>query len=79
MIEKPWYKKWWGVLLIIFGVLTFVNIATQKYVLMSKALAYKIANEGRTLESAKNVGFKKLVFTDGFNNSWTYDLTKPNE
>ncbi len=206
MIEKPWYKKWWGVLLIIFGVLTLINIVTRqpqeknqapttsvsqtqqapkktdseilveienrlgeyqkklkgyypdddmlktlsedvlklviletgyakpenetqkktllkakslrpkveilrrdvyaktleramldkgfntevkakgankqvleyKYALMSKALVYKLANEGRTLESAKNVDFKKLIFTDGFNSSWTYDLTKPN-
>ena len=206
MIEKPWYKKWWGVLLIIFGVLTLINIVTQqsqeknqgsttqapqvqqtpkktdseilaeietrlneyqkklkgyypeddmlktlsedtvklvilevgyvkpenetqkktlskakslrprvealrrdvyaktleramldkgfntevqaksankqvleyKYALMSKALVYKLSNEGRTLESAKNAGFTKLIFTDGFNSSWTYDLTKPN-
>lgn len=206
MIEKPWYKKWWGVLLIILGVLTLINIATQqspdksggsttqttqvqptakktdseilveietrlnkyqkrlkgyypdddmlktlsedavklvifetsyakpenetqkktlskakslrpkvevlrrtvyaktieramldkgfntevqakgankqvleyKYALMSKALVYKLSNEGRTLESARNAGFTKLIFTDGFNSSWTYDLTKPN-
>jgi hypothetical protein len=30
MIEKPWYKKGWGVLLIIFGVLTLINMATQQ-------------------------------------------------
>ncbi|MDD5154305.1 MAG: hypothetical protein PHR03_06530 [Desulfovibrionales bacterium] len=206
MIEKPWYKKWWGVLFIIFGVLTLINIVTQqsqeksrrsatqapqvqqtpkrtdseilaeienrlneyqrklkgyypnddmlktlsedvvklviletgytrpenetqkktlakakllrlrvevlkrdvyaqtleramldkgfntevrakgankqvleyKYALMSKALAHKLSNEGRTLESAKNMGFTKVIFTDGFNSSWMYDLTKPN-
>jgi hypothetical protein len=32
----------------------------------------------RTLESAKSVGFKKLIFTDGFNSSWTYDLKREN-
>jgi hypothetical protein len=30
MIEKPWYKKWWGVVLIIFGVLTLINVATHQ-------------------------------------------------
>jgi hypothetical protein len=54
------------------------QVLEYKYALMSKALMYKLANEGRTLESARNVGFKKLIFTDGFNSSWTYDLTKPN-
>ena len=47
-----------------------------KYVLMSKAVVYKLVNEGNVLETVKEVGFRKLVFTDGFYNSWTYDLAK---
>lgn len=47
-----------------------------KYALMSKAFVYKLVNEGNALETAKKAGFKKLVFTDGFNNNWAYDLTK---
>lgn len=54
------------------------QVLEYKYALMSKALVYKLTNEGKVLESAKNVGFTKLIFTDGFNSSWTYDLTKPN-
>jgi len=54
------------------------QILEYKFALMSKALVYQLVNEGRILESAKNVDFKKLIFTDGFNSSWTYDLTKPN-
>ena len=47
-----------------------------KYVLMTRAIAYKIANDGNLLASAKNIGFTKVKFSDGFNESWTYDLTK---
>jgi hypothetical protein len=54
------------------------QVLEYKYALMSKALVYKLSNEGRTLESAKNARFTKLIFTDGFNSSWTYDLTKQN-
>ena len=54
------------------------QVLEYKYALMSKALVYKLSNEGRNLESAKNAGFTKVIFTDGFNSSWTYDLTKPN-
>lgn len=52
------------------------QILTYKYALMSKALVYKLANEGDILTSAKGLGFKKLTFTDGFDSTWNYDLTK---
>ena len=52
------------------------QVLEYKYALMSKAVVYKLVNEGNALESAKKVGFKKLIFTDCFNSSWTYDLTK---
>lgn len=52
------------------------QILEYKYALMSKAVVYKLVNEGNALETAKKAGFKKIVFTDGFNSSWTYDLTK---
>lgn len=52
------------------------QILEYKYALMSKAVVYKLVNESYALETAKKAGFKKIVFTDGFNSSWTYDLTK---
>ena len=30
MIEKPWYKKWWGILFILIGLGILANIATQQ-------------------------------------------------
>lgn len=30
MIEKPWYKKWWGILFIIFALGALANIANQQ-------------------------------------------------
>lgn len=43
------------------------------YVLMSRPLVYQLANGG-TLQSLESLGFKKVTFTDGFDDSWSYDL-----
>lgn len=45
-----------------------------KYILMSRPLVYKLTNETEFLENMKRGGFKKVVFTDGYNESWSYDL-----
>lgn len=52
------------------------QILEYKYVLMSGALAHNLAYRGNMLKIARELGFRKVVFTDGFNRSWTYDLTK---
>lgn len=45
-----------------------------KYVLMSKPLVYKFQNEMRLSEMARAFGFKKVIYSDGFDESWTVDL-----
>lgn len=52
------------------------DILEIKYVLMSRPLVYKLANDGKVYQTAKEWGFKKIVFSDGYDSSWTYDLTK---
>jgi hypothetical protein len=49
-----------------------------KYALMSKAVVYKLQNEVDIPKQARAVGFKKLIYTDGFQSefgeTWTVDL-----
>ncbi len=45
-----------------------------KYALMSQPLVYKFQNEAKLAESARVFGFKKIVYTDGYNSTWNVDL-----
>lgn len=45
-----------------------------KYVLMSKPLVYKFQNEVKLSDQARVLGFKKIIYSDGYNTSWTVDL-----
>ena len=47
-----------------------------EYILMTKVRAANLLNDGNLLPPARDVGFKKLIFTDGLHSSWTYDITK---
>lgn len=47
-----------------------------EYILMTKVRAANLLNDGNLLLSARDAGFKKLIFTDGLHSSWTYDITK---
>ena len=52
------------------------TVLTMKYVLINRPFVYKIQNESTFISDAKERGFAKVVLTDGFSNSWTWDLTK---
>jgi hypothetical protein len=52
------------------------TIMRMEYVLMSRPLIYKITNETDFLQNLKTLGFKKVIFTDGYYHSWTYTLAK---
>lgn len=52
------------------------DILRVKYVLMSRPLVYKVTNETEFLQNMRIGGFKKVTFTDGYDDSWTFDLTK---
>ena len=45
-----------------------------KYVLMSQPLVYKFQNKVKLPEQAKALGFKKIIYSDGYNESWNVDL-----
>ncbi len=45
-----------------------------KYVLMSKPLVYKFQNEMELQQQARLFGFKRIVYSDGYDESWTVDL-----
>jgi hypothetical protein len=47
---------------------------TIKYALMSRPLVYKLTNETDFLENMRKAGFKTVIFTDGYYESWKYDL-----
>jgi hypothetical protein len=47
-----------------------------KHALVTRASAYKLMNESPMAETARNLGFKKIVFKNFFDDSWTYDLTR---
>lgn len=55
-----------------------------KYPLITKAWAHKLTDnsskaEGSFLANMENIGFRRVTFTDGFQESWYYDLTPPKE
>lgn len=47
-----------------------------QYILMSRPLVHTLINDPATTNVAQSLGFKKVIFTDGYDNTWTYDLTK---
>lgn len=49
---------------------------TLKEARMNKPLVYKLTNEGNMLERLHSMGFTKAILTDGFYETWTFDLKK---
>jgi len=47
-----------------------------KWVLLSRPLVYKLTREGDMLENFNSMGFTKVILTDGYNSTWSYDLGK---
>ncbi|MCL2258879.1 MAG: hypothetical protein FWC18_03520 [Cystobacterineae bacterium] len=47
-----------------------------KYSLMSRPLVFKFNNELDLPKHARAVDFKKIIYSDGQGESWTFDLTK---
>jgi hypothetical protein len=45
-----------------------------KYALMSKPLVYKFQNEMPIEEQAKELGYTKVIYTDGYDRTWTKPL-----
>lgn len=47
-----------------------------KWVLIGRPYVYKAMNEGDLAGNLRKRGFKKVIFTDGYDAAWTYDLSK---
>ena len=45
-----------------------------QYALMSQPLVYKFQNEMKFPSQAKLFGFKKIIYTDGYDETWTVNL-----
>lgn len=45
-----------------------------KYVLISRPLVYQLTNDSEFMGNLRSAGFKKVIFTDGYFNTWTQDL-----
>lgn len=45
-----------------------------QYVLMGRPLAYNLLNNSSLVETWKNLGFKTVILTDGFNSTWVCKL-----
>lgn len=45
-----------------------------KYVLVSKAFAHNLTKNGEFIQTLRNAGFKKLVMTDGYDDTWHLEL-----
>ena len=52
---------------------------TFSWPLMSRASVYQLNKSGDLLKGATKVGFKRVTFTDGFDESWFYDLKPQDE
>jgi len=44
-----------------------------KFILISRPLIHKLTQQGDYWLSLKNMGFKKVIFTNGFNDTWEFN------
>ena len=49
---------------------------TLSYVLMGRPTVYQLVNDPTFLSTLSDLGFKMVVFTDGYDSTWRYDVTK---
>lgn len=49
---------------------------TLSYVLMGRPTVYQLGNDEDFLSSLRGIGFKMIVFTDGYDSTWKLDLVK---
>ena len=45
-----------------------------KYVLFSRSLVHKIMNSAGFVTTLKSLGFKRVIFTDGYDDTWSYTI-----
>ncbi|WP_041532077.1 FtsZ/tubulin family protein [Pelobacter propionicus] len=50
---------------------------TMTFVLYNRASVYQTVNDGQSWDLWRSLGFKKIVFSDGFGKTWTYKMDFP--
>jgi leucyl-tRNA synthetase len=45
-----------------------------KYIFVSKVFAHQLSENGEFFEQLRAAGFKKLICTDGYDETWTWKL-----
>lgn len=50
-----------------------------RYILVGRALVHQITKDGEFLASLEKIGFKRVTFSDGFDESWYFDLSPQSE
>lgn len=48
----------------------------MKYVLIDRPSVYQFNNNAELIGNLKDLGFRKAILTDGYDHSWTVDLTR---
>lgn len=47
-----------------------------KYVLFTRVWVHKVQNDTDLISNARRLGFRRVIMTDGYEDTWTWDLTK---
>ena len=50
------------------------NTLQVKWIFVSKSLAYQLSQQGRIFDNARSVGFKRVEITDGYDETWRWNL-----
>jgi hypothetical protein len=71
-LEVEYLKKGYDVHLSAIGPLK--TTFQFKYVLVSRPLVYQLSQPDSLLNALRSRGFKKAIFTDGYDSTWTLDI-----
>jgi len=71
-LEKVYLKNGYDVHLSATG--ADKTIFTFKFVLVSRPLVYQLSQSDKFIGQLRSRGFKKAIFTDGYDSSWHLDL-----
>jgi len=71
-LEKEYLKQGMDIYITVSGAdNTTIRL---KYVLMSRPIVYQLTSDEDAMNALRQQGFKKLILTDGYDSTWTYDL-----
>ena len=71
-MTEVFYKKGLDVKFTALG--KYKDVLKVRYVLMNDPWVYQFTSHVQLMTNLTNAGFKKIILTDGYNDSWTYKL-----